>query len=377
MKREELFNKNRNMAEEMTKAELIAHLKALTDNQNNLIATISELKQRADDPFLQFKTPDPIKNLPTFNGSKKETQAWIEDAENTLGLFEQYRDQAVYSQLVRAVKNKIIGEAKEILIAAGNPNDWEQIKEIIINSYGDRRDLTSHIQSLFYISQDRKTIPDYYNKIKTIDTAIKSTAATMEDYKTSTKAINSLVSLITLTRFIDGLNDDLPMHVRSYRPKSLEEAYAITTQYANAAYRQKLNKKPATQGADRNFNKNPKQTGSYFNNNGNASNTKPNNTYFNSNNNQQNTKPQGSGKFRTNRSLTSDDDVSMRTARSRTDINNHNQNKKQQEHDSDDEPEYDPSDEKAENSKLDSDDDDYLLTDEINFLLTRVKDREK
>lgn len=178
-------------------------------------------------------------------GIKKEPHAWLEDAENTLNLFRRYRNDPVYSQLVRAVKNKITGEAKEILIAAGNPNDWTEIKEVILNSYGDRRDLTSHIQSLFYITQGRKTIPEYYNKIKTIDTAIKSTAATMEDYHNSTKAINNLVSLMTLTRFIDGLTDDLSMHVRSYRPKTLEEAYAITTQYANAAYRQKFNKKPS------------------------------------------------------------------------------------------------------------------------------------
>lgn len=48
---------------------------------------------------------------------------------------------------------------------------------------------------------------------------------------------------MTLTRFIDGLSDELSFNVRSYRPESLEEAYEITVQYSNAAYRQKLNKK--------------------------------------------------------------------------------------------------------------------------------------
>lgn len=108
------------------------------------------MKAKNDDPFFfAFRTPDPIKNLTDFSGNKKETSASLEDAENTVGLFSQYREQAVYSQLVRAVKNKITGEAKEILISAGNPNRWEEIKEVVMNSYGDRRDLTSHIQFSF------------------------------------------------------------------------------------------------------------------------------------------------------------------------------------------------------------------------------------
>lgn len=46
----------------------------------------------------------------------------------------------------------------------------------------------------------------------------------MDDYKSSTKAINKLIGLMTLTRFIDGLGEKLSMHVRSYRPETLEEA---------------------------------------------------------------------------------------------------------------------------------------------------------
>lgn len=59
----------------ITMENLIHHIKILTDNQNHLMSTISSLKSESDDPFLNFKTPDPIKNLPTFSGNKKETHA--------------------------------------------------------------------------------------------------------------------------------------------------------------------------------------------------------------------------------------------------------------------------------------------------------------
>jgi hypothetical protein len=181
----------------------------------------------------------------------------------------------------------------------------------------------------------------------------------MEDYKTSTKAINNLVSLMTLTRFIDGLNDELSLHVRSYKPQSLEEAYAITTQYSNVAYRQKLNKRPTTD--KQNFS-NTKPSSNY-NNNSNSF-TKPNYTNNNnsSNNNHGNTfnaKPNGSGKFKTPRGPPVDDDVSMKTAKPRADVNNH-ESKTECKEESDTPHQLD-------DSTIESEDDEYFVDDELNF----------
>ena len=53
--------------------QLIDQITQLTNNQNMLMQTIAELKAKNDDPFLAFRTPDPVKNLPTFGGNKKET----------------------------------------------------------------------------------------------------------------------------------------------------------------------------------------------------------------------------------------------------------------------------------------------------------------
>lgn len=337
---------------------LLDHIKTLTNNQNELIGTIKHLKAKAEDPFLQFKTPDPIKNLCTFSGNKKEAHAWIQDAEKTLGLFRSYRNEIIYPQLVRAVKNKIIGDAREILIAAGNPEHWEEIKEVILNSFSDRRDLTSHIQSLFYITQERKTVSEYYNQVKTIDTAIKTTAATLDDYKDSTRAINSLVSLMTVTRFIDGLNEELSMHVRSCSPKTLEDAFTVTTEYANAAYRQKLNRRSANDRQNPSSNmRSPHGSKNHArpsnsNNLASNGNRQPN---PNQNNNNNFYKPAGSGKFKSPRAV-ADDDVSMRTAKSRTDVNNHQQD-----------DDIEPDTHQLDNSTLDSEDDEYFIDDELNF----------
>lgn len=352
MKRSDIFIKNRNIIMEPTRDDLVTQIKLLTEQQEQLFQTISALQMRADDPFVQFRTPDPIKNLPTFGGNKKETQAWLEDVENTLDLFASYRGQPIYQQLIRAVKSKIVGEAKEILIASGNPNMWEEIKNALLNSYGDRRDLTSHIQSLFYAKQGKKTLTEFYNKIKAIDTSIKATAASMEEYKDATKAINCLISLITVTRFVDGLGDTFSMHVRSYRPETLEDAYNITMQFSNAAFRKKLDETNAFRQPPKSFTK------PYQNTDDNVGTSK----HFGKNNypasgNQKHS----SARFKNFRNP-HDDDVSMKTHNSKMQINTH-ESKELATKDDTEEAKEEP-----DTSQLDSEDDDFFC-DEINFQL--------
>lgn len=345
--------------QEITKEQLLNKVKSLTETQNQMIQVLTGLQNRANDPFLQFKTPDPIKNLSTFSGNKKETYAWVEDTENTLKLFQAYVNSPMYSQIVRAIKSKIIGEAKEVLIAAGNPSDWQAIKDVLLNSYGDRRDLPSHISSLFYARQGKRTLAEYYNKIKSIDTAIKTAAASTEEYRFATSEINKLISLMTLTRFVDGLGEQLSMFVRSYRPESLEEAYNITLQYSNAAYRQKLDRQPNAQMANSSKSKFNHTNDQQF-----VNKQQPpfSHKQFTPSNSGQ-PKP-SSGKFR-NTAPAYDDDVSMRTHRSKMQVNNNETYETES-----DTP-------TTENELLlDSDDDEYFEGDELNFqLATKAKQK--
>lgn len=329
-------------SDHLTVEQLLEQVKTLTENQAQMIKVIGDLKNKANDPFLSFVVPDPIRNIPGFSGNKKEALAWVQDAEQTLSLYDDYRDQQIYGQIIRCVKNKVTGEAKEMLIAAGNPQTWEEIKEAILNAYGDRRDLTSHIQSLFYVRQGKKTLAEYYNKIRAIDTAIKTSVANMDDYRGSTRIINPFISLLTLTRFIDGLAEDISMHVRSRAPESLEHAYEITIQYSNAAYRHKLEKRVNTPAGFPKFDKDRPQ-------------------HSKTTMGQSGSRPQ-SGKFRNNKQI--EGDASMRTHISKMQVNNNTQKTEESPHEVDSDLEDDRT--MPNNAKLDSEDDEYFC-EELNF----------
>lgn len=87
------------------------------------MATINQLQKKTlkSNAFTCFQIPDQIKIIPEFNGNRKETYAWVEDTQDTLDQFEEYELEPSYKQIIRVIKSKIVGEAREVLIASGNP----------------------------------------------------------------------------------------------------------------------------------------------------------------------------------------------------------------------------------------------------------------
>ncbi|XP_058122484.1 uncharacterized protein LOC131293392 [Anopheles ziemanni] len=227
-----------------TQEELLEHIRQHTNTQNELVREMNSLKARSSESIINFRTPDSIRYLPTYEGKKHETRAWIEDVESELQLFDEYKNSAIYDQIVRAVKSKITGEAREAIIAAGNVSTWPEIKEVLQNFFDDKRDLASHLQTLFYEKQGNKTLLEYYDNLKSVSSKIRAITTVTEEYKKSIEGVHHLIGVITLTRFIDGLEGSLSSYVRCSKPKNIDEAYSISAEYTNAAYRKKLERIP-------------------------------------------------------------------------------------------------------------------------------------
>ena len=88
------------------------------------------------------KIPDPIKSLPKFDGIRKQLASWLNTAESTLQICHGIVSEQQVSIFITAVINKIEGRAKDIICLAGNPNNFLEIKEILLNALGDRQEFT-------------------------------------------------------------------------------------------------------------------------------------------------------------------------------------------------------------------------------------------
>lgn len=82
------------------------------------------------DIFQSLRFPAAIKQLPTFSGNPRLLHEFLNNVEEIL-LFIRGRDKTPYGQiLLRAIRNKIEGQANEVLNMYGTPLNWDNIIRI-------------------------------------------------------------------------------------------------------------------------------------------------------------------------------------------------------------------------------------------------------
>lgn len=146
---------------------------------NELRAELNELRSQIVERNPQggeaFKLPDSFKYLSEFSGNKKELSAWLEEVHELYEDFKVRNQNGGYSlssHYVRAIKNKIKGEARTLLCANGNPNTIEGIKRILNESYGDEKDFITNLSTLFRLRKGDKTHARFYSEIKETNTKL-------------------------------------------------------------------------------------------------------------------------------------------------------------------------------------------------------------
>lgn len=216
-----------------------------------------------------FKIPDPIKMIPIFDGNRKQLSSWLETAEETLNVLKPHVSAQQFRMYFTAVSNKVQGKAKDILCLAGNPDKFEDLKEILTNALGDRHELSTYKSQLWHCKMtEDMSIHIYYKKSKEIIQNIKTLAKQKDTYKNHWDAINEFIEEDALAAFISGLSEPYFGYAQAARPKDIEDAYAFLCKFKskqvvarNLNQDQKFNKNKIfenkSQGSS-NFNQNKK-----------------------------------------------------------------------------------------------------------------------
>lgn len=114
-----------------------------------------------------------------------------------------------------------------------NPNTWPEIKEVFLNLYGDKKDLNANIRSILHIKQYNKPVTSFYKEVKSIETAMKSSALATDEFKNAASAINKFIGLLAKSCF-DGLHSNVALYVQTQNPNTLEDALEAAKQYSHA-----------------------------------------------------------------------------------------------------------------------------------------------
>lgn len=210
----------------------------------------------------KFCIPDPIKNLSEFSGNKKELSSWLREVDELYDMFKikgaNGQPDSLSSMYLRAIKNKVQGDARAILCANGDPDTIYGIKQILIEQYGDHRDFATNVSSLFNLRRGDKSHFRFYNDCKDINTRLKA------NLLSNPLSVRQIIDVLSVTRYLDNIGEPLASIIRQSKPNTLEEAYEAVSINQNAEIRTK----PIKFHSQSRPHNDPKSSGSYNNNNG-------------------------------------------------------------------------------------------------------------
>lgn len=176
--------------------------------------------------------PDLIKNLPIFTGNPKQVNHWLTCADCVIRQYDHLIGTDVYELWLMEVRNKIVGEAGDLLASSGTPLEWDKIKTQLKIIYGDKRELSTLLQRLFSLKQSKTPVRNFYTAIRDCYTGI-STHIQMDTQWRHPDELIKFVEKLCLEKFIDGLDEPYSSHVGLNQSTNLASAYQHANDKAN------------------------------------------------------------------------------------------------------------------------------------------------
>lgn len=198
----------------------------------------------SNDIFNSLRIPDAIKDLPKFDGNPRLLHEFISNVEEIL-LHIRGADNTPFGQiLLRAIRNKIDGQANEVLNMYGTSLNWDEIKGNLISHYSDKRTETSLIRDLHSLKQYGKPIEKFYSEVMEIQAALSNNLSIHESDVNVINAKRNLFSEMCLNSFLSGLREPMGSTIRAMRPESLPVALDYCIREQNIHYIRYNSNKP-------------------------------------------------------------------------------------------------------------------------------------
>lgn len=188
-----------------------------------------------DNLFKTFKTPDIIREMDEFKGDIRTLHQFINDVEDIFIMCQEIlpADTDPPVTFIKAIRNKIKGEANEILIANDiSSSDWDEIKNALITHYSDPRSEVALIRDLHRTRQGILTSKQFYNKVIEIQTALIAHS----NLHGGNSSKRMLFKEMCLAQFIANLREPLGSNIRSRNPQNMTDALEACISEENMYY---------------------------------------------------------------------------------------------------------------------------------------------
>lgn len=189
-----------------------------------------------------------------YKGDKKTLASWLTSVEEKL----KYAKETCSSEdeiartmplWISIIRDKIVDEASEVLVARHTALEWNEIKTVLSEYFGDKRDLCTLVTQISYMKQGTKTITEFYNDCRVLLSDIIAKLLLDEETKLCVKVLSKSYEDMILNSFVDGLTEPYSTLTRTSRPTTLLVAYQAALDQYNVAQRrnEKFDKLPIVQ----------------------------------------------------------------------------------------------------------------------------------
>lgn len=207
------------------------------DNQNNIAMIPTDPLTLTTKNILEsLKIPDAVKDIPKFDGNPRLLYDFISNVEEILAVLTPINGTPLAKIILRSIRNKVEGEANEILNMYSTDLSWQSIRNNLILHYSDKRNETSLIRDLHLLKQNNGTLEEFYSSIIGIQATINNNLKIHEVDPNIIKAKRDLFDKMCLNTFLSGLKEPLGSSIRAMKPDTLPIAFSYCVTEQNMFY---------------------------------------------------------------------------------------------------------------------------------------------
>lgn len=161
-----------------------------------------------------------VKNLPNFNGKSCNIIIFIKKVDFIINVVNLYNE-AAKEFIVNEIKSKITENALEVVLRGGDPNNWQEIKKLLVKNFGEKESFLKlkELADKVYT----KNITQLYNSYADILCRLNNKYYLSEDKPIEYNCSNNEASL--LAKFCEKIPPNASSIIINHEIKTLSEAF--------------------------------------------------------------------------------------------------------------------------------------------------------
>lgn len=181
--------------------------------------------------------------LPSYDGNRKTLHFYIQCVEKVLDMVDETQEQSV-SCLIR---NKLTGKAIEALSEQSYFKSWLDIKNILIQRFGESRSELELVQELIKLNRNKEPIDIFADKIRHLTYSLIH-----YDHTKSTYYEQMAINVV-----LDQVSPMVSVMVRTQNPKSLEQVLGLVKAEENRYFKFRTREREQPNRVNVSFNPQP------------------------------------------------------------------------------------------------------------------------